>query len=139
MAYATAAAVGDFPGRAEFAAKFKAAYGTDPTGYSATGYACAQVFLDALKRAGPTATSVADLREKLRAATVDTSVTYTSVIGQFKFDANGDTSQKVISFYAYDPASRTGRSRSSSTSPSRTGNQEAGDPRSPASPSSWTP
>jgi len=106
MAYATAAAVGDFPGRAEFAAKFKAAYGTDPTGYSATGYACAQVILDALKRAGPTATSVADLREKLRAATVDTSVTYTSVIGQFKFDANGDTSQKIISFYAYDPTAK---------------------------------
>ena len=34
---------------------------------------------------------------------MDTSVTYTSVIGQFKFDANGDTSQKVISFYSYDP------------------------------------
>jgi len=102
-AFATAAAVGDFPGRAEFAAKFKTAYGTDPTGYAATGYACAQVFLDALKRAGPNATDAKDLREKLRAAVVDTSVTYTSVIGQFKFDANGDTSQKIISFYAYDP------------------------------------
>jgi len=104
QAFATAAAVGDFPGRAEFATKFKAAYGSDPTGYSATGYACAQVVLDALKRAGPTASSVADLREKLRAALVDPSITYTSVIGQFKFDANGDTSQKIISFYAYDPA-----------------------------------
>ncbi len=104
--YATAAAVGDFPGRAEFAAKFKAAYGTDPTGYSATGYACAQVVLDALKRAGPTATDVKDLREKIRAAGVDPSITYTSVIGAFKFDANGDTSQKIISFYAYDPTTK---------------------------------
>jgi branched-chain amino acid transport system substrate-binding protein len=101
--YATAAAVGDFPGRQAFADKFKKEYGTDPTGYSATGYACAQVVLDALKRAGPTATSVADLREKLRAAAVDPSINYTSVIGDFKFDANGDTSQKIISFYAYDP------------------------------------
>jgi len=104
--YATAAAVGDFPGRAEFAAKFKAAYGSDPTGYSATGYACAQVVLDALKRAGPSATDVKDLREKLRAAAVDPSITYTSVIGSFKFDANGDTSQKIISFYKYDPATK---------------------------------
>ncbi len=106
MAYATAAAVGDFPGRQEFADKFKKEYGTDPTGYSATGYACAQVVLDALKRAGPTATDAKDLREKLRAAAVDPSITYTSVIGQFKFDANGDTSQKIISFYAYDPTAK---------------------------------
>jgi branched-chain amino acid transport system substrate-binding protein len=104
--YATAAAVGDFPGRADFAAKFKKEYGSDPTGYSATGYACAQVVLDAMKRAGPTATDVKDLREKLRAAAVDPSINYTSVIGAFKFDANGDTSQKIISFYAYDPATK---------------------------------
>jgi branched-chain amino acid transport system substrate-binding protein len=105
-AYATAAAVGDFPGREDFAKRFKAEYGSDPTGYSATGYACAQVVLDALKRAGPTATDVKDLREKLRAAAVDPSITYTSVIGSFKFDANGDTSQKIISFYKYDPATK---------------------------------
>jgi branched-chain amino acid transport system substrate-binding protein len=104
-AFATAAAVGDYPGRADFAAKYKAAYGSDPTGYSATGYACAQVVLDALKRAGD-AKDMAELREKVRAAAVDTSVTYTSVIGSFKFDANGDTSQKIISFYGYDPATK---------------------------------
>jgi hypothetical protein len=28
------------------------------------------------------------------------------VLGEFKFDANGDTSQKIISFYAYDPATK---------------------------------
>jgi hypothetical protein len=28
------------------------------------------------------------------------------VIGSFKFDANGDTSQKIISFYNYDPATQ---------------------------------
>ena len=58
---------------------------------------------DALKRAGPNATDAKDLREKLRAAAVDPSVTYTTVIGQFHFDSNGDTSQKIISFYKYDP------------------------------------
>jgi branched-chain amino acid transport system substrate-binding protein len=103
--YATAAAVGDFPGREEFAARYKAEYGADPTGYSATGYACAQVVLDALNRAAP-ANDMAGLKESLRAAAVDTSVTYTTVLGEIKFDANGDTSQKIISFYGYDPAKK---------------------------------
>ena len=48
-------AIGDFPGKAKFDADYKAEYGTDPTGYSATGYACAQVIIDALGRAGATA------------------------------------------------------------------------------------
>ena len=102
-AYATAAAVGDFPGRAEFAAKFKAEYGTDPTGYSATGYACAQVVLDALKRAGPTATSVADLREKLRAATVTPRHLY---LGDRPVQVRRQRRHEPEDhlFYAYDPA-----------------------------------
>jgi branched-chain amino acid transport system substrate-binding protein len=103
--YATAAAVGDFPGREEFAARFKAEYGSDPTGYSATGYACAQVVLDALNRAAP-ASDMAALKESVRAAAVDPSVNYTTVLGEFKFDENGDTSQKIISFYGYDPATK---------------------------------
>ena len=104
-AFATAAAVGDFPGRADFEAKFKAEYNTAPTGYSATGYACAQVVIDAIKRAGDAA-NMGELREKVRAAAVDPSINYTSVIGAFKFDANGDTSQKIISFYGYDATAK---------------------------------
>jgi branched-chain amino acid transport system substrate-binding protein len=104
-AFATAAAVGDYPGKADFDAKYKAAYGKDPTGYSATGYACAQVILNALGRAGDTPDNKT-LREKLRAAAVDPSVKYQSVIGEFNFDQNGDTSQLIISFYGYDPATK---------------------------------
>jgi branched-chain amino acid transport system substrate-binding protein len=103
--YATAAAVGDFPGRVEFAARFKAEYGVDPTGYSATGYACAQTVIDALNRAAPAADMKA-LRESVRVAGVDTAHKYTSVIGEFTFDANGDTSQKIISFYGFDAATK---------------------------------
>jgi branched-chain amino acid transport system substrate-binding protein len=106
--YATAAAVGDFPGREEFAARYKAEYGSDPTGYSATGYACAQVVIDALNRANPSG-DMAAVREAVRAAAVDPSATYTTVIGEFKFDENGDTSQKIISFYAFDPAGADGK------------------------------
>jgi branched-chain amino acid transport system substrate-binding protein len=106
-AYATAAAIGDFPGRAEFTAQYKAEYGKDPTGYGATGYACTQVIIDALKRAGAQgATDMKDLREKVRVAGTDTTIKYTSVIGEFTFDKNGDTSQWIISFYGYDPATK---------------------------------
>jgi branched-chain amino acid transport system substrate-binding protein len=104
-AIATAAAVGDFPGRADFEAKFKAEYNTAPTGYAATAYSCAQVVLDALKRAGEGA-NMKDLREKVRVAAVDPNASYKTVIGDIKFDKNGDTSQKIISFYAYDPATK---------------------------------
>jgi branched-chain amino acid transport system substrate-binding protein len=103
IAVSTAAAVGDFPGRAEFASRYKAEYGVDPTGYAATGYACAQVVIDALNRAAA-ATDMKTLRENVRAAAVDTTHKYTSVIGDFTFDANGDTSQLIISFYGYDAA-----------------------------------
>jgi branched-chain amino acid transport system substrate-binding protein len=106
LSIATAAAVGDYPGRADFTAKYKAEFSSDPTGYSATAYSCATVVLDALKRVGPSATDVKDLREKVRAAAVDPSITYNTVIGSFKFDANGDTSQKIISFYTYDPTKK---------------------------------
>ncbi len=102
-AYATAAAIGDFPGRADFEARYEAEYGEAPTGYSATGFACGQVVLDALGRAAESADMTA-LRENVRAAAVDPSHKYTSVIGEFQFDANGDTSQKIISFYSFDAA-----------------------------------
>jgi branched-chain amino acid transport system substrate-binding protein len=107
-AYATAAAVGDYPGREEFEARYQAEYGSAPTGYSATGYACAQVVIAALNKANPSG-DMAAVREAVRAAAVDTSVTYDSVIGSFKFDENGDTSQKIISFYAFDPAGADGK------------------------------
>ena len=103
-AYATAAAIGDFPGRADFEARYEAEYGEAPTGYSATGFACAQVVLDAMNRAADAGGDMATLRENVRAAAVDPSHTYTSVIGDFTFDENGDTSQKIISFYSYDAA-----------------------------------
>jgi branched-chain amino acid transport system substrate-binding protein len=107
-AYATAAAVGDFPGKADFDARYQAEYGTAPTGYSATGFACAQVVIDALNRANPSG-DMAAVREAVRAAAVDPTVTYNTVIGEMKFDENGDTSQKVISFYAFDPAGANGK------------------------------
>jgi branched-chain amino acid transport system substrate-binding protein len=105
--YSTLAGIGDFPNKAKFAADYKAEYGQDPTGYAAQGFACAQVFLDALARAA--ATNPPDnkaLRAALVTALADTSHQYTTIQGTFNFDANGDTSQKIVSIYSYDATAK---------------------------------
>ncbi len=99
--YSTLAGIGDFPGKADFDAKYKAEYNEDATGYAGMGYACAQVVLDAIARAA--ATNPADnaaLREAIRVAGTATDHTYKTVLGDVTFDANGDTSQKIVSIYS---------------------------------------
>jgi len=108
--YSTLAGIGDFPGRAKFAEDYKAEYNIDPTGYAGTGFACAQVVIDALNRAG--ATSPADmtaLKEAVRAAGTDTAAKYTTIVGDITFDEFGDTSQKIVSIYSVDPAGANGK------------------------------
>ena len=108
--FSTLAGIGDFPGRAKFAADYKAEYNIDPTGYAGTGFACAQVVIDAINRAG--ATSPADmtaLKEAVRAAGTDTAAKYTTIVGDITFDENGDTSQKIVSIYSVDPAGANGK------------------------------
>lgn len=105
--YSTLAGIGTFPGKAKFDADYKTEYGIDATGYAAQGFACAQVFLDALGRAG--ATNPADmkaLREALRVAITDTTHTYSTIQGNITFNADGDTSQKIVSIYSYDAAAK---------------------------------
>ncbi len=92
--YSTVAAVHDIPNPDKFKADYKAMFGTDPGAYSASGYACAQIILEALSKVG------AD-REKIRAYIVDPSHNYDTVLGALHFDANGDTSQFIISEYKF--------------------------------------
>jgi branched-chain amino acid transport system substrate-binding protein len=108
-AYSTLAGIGDFPGKAQFNADYKAEYGIDPTGYAGTGYACAQVVIDALKRAGAAAADKSALREAVRVAGTDTAAKYTTIVGDITFDANGDTSQKIVSIYSVDQAGANGK------------------------------
>ena len=109
-AYSTLAGPGDFEGKAKFDADYKAEYGKDPTGYAGQGFACAQVVLDALKRAIATnPASDAALREAVRAAGTDTSITYTLDVGKVSFDKDGDTSQLIVSIYSVDPAGADGK------------------------------
>ena len=101
-AFSTLAGIGDFPGRAKFEADYKAEYGII-AGYAGTGFACAQVVLDALNRAGGTnPADMAGLREAVRVAGTDTAAKYTTIVGDITFDANGDTSQKIVSIYSFD-------------------------------------
>ncbi|MEI6270743.1 MAG: branched-chain amino acid ABC transporter substrate-binding protein, partial [Chloroflexota bacterium] len=94
--FSSVAAIHDIPAAADFAAKYKAKYSEDPGSYSASGYACAQIIIEAIKAAiaGGEVT-----RETVRAAAVAGGVTYNTVLGPVGFDENGDTTQKIISLY----------------------------------------
>lgn len=108
--YSTLAGIGDFPGKAQFDADYKAEYGEDATGYAGTAYACTQVVIDAINRAG--ATNPADmtaLREAVRAAGTDTAAKYNTIVGEISFDQGGDTSQKIVSIYSFDQAGASGK------------------------------
>jgi branched-chain amino acid transport system substrate-binding protein len=105
-AYGTVAAIHDIPNAADFTSKYKAKFNTDPGSYSAPGYACTQVFLQALKAVGTGVTDLGQLREKIRAYVADPANKYDTVLGSFSFDKDGDTSQHVISYYKYDPTKK---------------------------------
>ncbi len=62
-----------------------------PGAYSANAYVAAKIIIDAVKAVGPD-------RAKVRAH-VAALKNYKSIIGTFSFDANGDTSNKIISVY----------------------------------------
>ena len=82
-------------------------FNTEPGAYSAAAYACTQVFLQALQAVGAAAgTDQAALREAVRAYVADPSNSYTTALGKFNFDAAGDTSQKIVSYYGYDAATK---------------------------------
>jgi branched-chain amino acid transport system substrate-binding protein len=109
-AFSTLAGPGTFEGKDAFDAAYKAEYNIDATGYAGQGFACAQVILDALGRAIATNPKTdAALREAVRVAGTDTSHEYTLDVGKVKFDANGDTSQLIVSIYSFDPAAANGK------------------------------
>ena len=105
--YSTLAGIGTFDGKAKFDTDYKAEFGIDATGYAAQGFACAQVFLDALGRAGATnPADMAKLREAMRAAVTDSTHTYKTIQGDITFNADGDTSQKIVSIYSFDATAK---------------------------------
>ena len=97
--FSSVAAVAEYPGQAEFAAKYEAEYNAAPGAYSASGYACAQIVIEAIR----TAAAQGDVtRENVRAAGTNTNTSFQTVLGAHQFDAVGDTNQKIISLYKVD-------------------------------------
>ncbi len=104
--YSTVAAIHDIPNPDKFSADYKAKFSSDPGSYSAPGYACTQIFLEALKAVGSGVTDLATLREKVRAYVADPNNKFDTVLGTVGFDANGDTTQHTISYYQFDATSK---------------------------------
>ena len=96
------------PPRADFVSAYRAAFREDPTEYAAAAYACAQVILDSLERAAENGPSAGELREAVRAHAVDPDHRYETVLGTVGFDANGDSTQQMVSFYRVDPRASDG-------------------------------
>jgi len=108
--YSTLAGKGSFPGQEQFLKDYKAEYNQDATGYAIQGYACAQIILDAIGRAGATNPSGdAAVRAAVRKVGSDSTYTYKIALGDVKFDENGDSSQKIVSVYKVDPAGAGGK------------------------------
>jgi branched-chain amino acid transport system substrate-binding protein len=110
--HGTIAAIGDFPGKKEFEQKFAERFKNDSEfktagAYSGPAYACTQVILQALRSVADR-TDKAGLREAIRAYVLDPNNQFETVLGTIKFDQNGDTSQKIISFYKVDPNAKNG-------------------------------
>ncbi|HEV2359746.1 MAG TPA: branched-chain amino acid ABC transporter substrate-binding protein [bacterium] len=74
-----------------FLAAYKAKFNDDPGAYSASAYVAAKVIIDAVKAGGPDRAKVLAHVRALKG--------YKSILGTFGFDANGDTTNRVISVY----------------------------------------
>lgn len=108
--YSTVAAVDPtkLPSAAKFITQFDSTYGQKAFGaYSAGGYDCAQILLNAIKAAiqggakPPTSSSDTDTAKTFRQAVIDAiaKTDYNGVTGHQSFDANGDTTNKTITVY----------------------------------------
>ena len=73
----------------DFYEAYKKKFNSEPEAYSVYGYEAAKVVLEAIKRAGKKD------REAIR-ATVAGTKDFNGALGKWSFDANGDTSLKVM-------------------------------------------
>ncbi len=106
--YVTRASIA--PPRADFVDAYRSAFGEEPTDYAAAAYACVQVILASLEAIAADGPDAGGLREALRAHAVDPDHRFETVIGTLGFDANGDSTQQVVSLYRVDPEAADGAS-----------------------------
>ena len=67
-----------------------------------------QVILASLHAIAADGLDADGLREALRAYAVDPDHRFETIIGTLGFDANGDSTQQVVSFYRVDPEAADG-------------------------------
>jgi branched-chain amino acid transport system substrate-binding protein len=106
--YSTVAAVDvtKIPSAAAFIKDYTSKYGALGA-YSASGYDCAEIILQAVKAAikagakAPTNSADTDTAKTFRQAVIDqiAKTNYNGVTGHTTFDSNGDTTNKVITIY----------------------------------------
>lgn len=95
--------------KADFTARNRARFGTDPDEYAAAAYACTEVILDSLRAVAATGPSADGLREDVRAYAVDPSHRCETVIGTVGLDANGDSLQQFVTFYRVEASAAGGK------------------------------
>jgi branched-chain amino acid transport system substrate-binding protein len=94
--------------RSDFVDRFRAAYGSRPSEYTAAAYACAEVILESLRAVADSNPSAGDLREAVRAYATDPGHTFGTVLGSLSFDANGDSTAQFVTFYGVEPGAAGG-------------------------------
>jgi len=98
--YATVAAANpaELPTADSFMKEYKAQYGQSAGAYSANAYVAAMVLVQAIQKAvqadGGSMPTRAQVVEQLRS-----TPTFSSILGVFSFDQNGDTTLKIISIW----------------------------------------
>jgi branched-chain amino acid transport system substrate-binding protein len=95
------------PTATAFNAAYKKEYGADPGAYSAQAYDAASIIIAAIGKAIDDAGGSTPTRDQVRAEVAKTQG-YKGAIGTTSFDANGDTTLKIITIYKWTSATDTG-------------------------------
>jgi ABC-type branched-subunit amino acid transport system substrate-binding protein len=81
---------------------YRAAFREEPTDWASAAYACTQVVLASLEAVAEDGPSSKGLREAVRAYAADPAHRFETVLGTVGFDANGDSTQQMVSMYRVD-------------------------------------
>jgi branched-chain amino acid transport system substrate-binding protein len=92
---------------ATFAETYRRTFNVEPDEYSAAAYACTQVIIESLRAVATTGQTPARLREAVRAYAIVNR--FDTVIGDVRFDANGDLIHQFVTFYRVDPSAVGGK------------------------------
>ena len=92
---------------ATFAQTYRRTFNAEPDEYSAAAYGCTQVIIESLRAVATTGQTSAQLREAVRAYAI--AHRFDTVIGDVRFDANGDLIHQFVTFYRVDPSAVGGK------------------------------